>query len=727
MVGFQKLFHVRPADWLERIEPLLFALVAGTWTLLLAAYFFESQHWQLGNAVAWANPGAYEPSQRGRWTGLWSAPLDDVFIHFDFARSTARGYPFEWIAGSGYSSGGTSALYPLVLALGWLVGFQGLTLMHFAATLATVSVLAILLGFRCLFSELPRYTSYLLPFVFLGVGALDWTMWSGMEVALFLALWAGCLVCWDAIVGILAVRAEMPWRMLVGLGLALLLTVATRPEALGLTFVFAFDLARRIRRRFGTRAATVGLLTIVTLPCLVTLGFAIANRLLTGSFAAAGALVKLEINNPLLTPIEVLSEYWIHLKYQLLRVTGYHLGNNPVTGWLVWGLGLLALVPQATRRYAGLLWSSLVLWTLIVSFNGQVRWQNERYSMPALAWLLAAATLGWAWLVASALRGRGNNRSRWTKGGLALVTLALVTWGQIPRLQQQRWFFGRASRNIFDQQVQAGYVLRHAIRPTPHRVLVGDAGAIPYVSDLMGLDLIGLGGTNRLPFARASQWGEAAAIELVQRISPRERPDAMAIYPTWWERLPFWFTSGRLMDVPVRGNVICGGRTKVIYRTDWSSLDQAEQPILLRPGEVIVDRLDFADLLSEQAHDFIPRHRAMAFVEMKLLPDPKNPSRDLWDAGREVVPEQRYSFTVRGMKAGRPARLVMRVTPYRDLQLRFHLKSGRLLPLELHPRDGWSEVWLDLPAPDVSPNLELSITSSRLGIVLYHLWAVQAP
>src|SRR5438105_4470490 len=65
--------------------------------------------------------------------GEWSAPLDDVFIHFDYARATARGYPFQWSEGNGFSSGNTSLSYPFVLAFGYWVGFRGLLLMKWAA------------------------------------------------------------------------------------------------------------------------------------------------------------------------------------------------------------------------------------------------------------------------------------------------------------------------------------------------------------------------------------------------------------------------------------------------------------------------------------------------------------------------------------------------------------------------------------------------------------------
>src|SRR5258705_9900292 len=76
--------------------------------------------------------------------GFFPAPLDDVYIHFDFARSLAQGHPFEWIAGQGYSSGETSPLYAVVLALGWLVGFRGRALGVWAAIVAVLSVASLL-------------------------------------------------------------------------------------------------------------------------------------------------------------------------------------------------------------------------------------------------------------------------------------------------------------------------------------------------------------------------------------------------------------------------------------------------------------------------------------------------------------------------------------------------------------------------------------------------------
>ena len=180
-----------------RFEPILYLLFAGACTLFVACRFYASLKLQTLHAYAWARPDVYPMLAKERVLGTWSAPLDDVFIHFDFARETARGKPFQWSEGAGYSSGGTSLLYPFVLAVGYLLGFRKLDLMAWAAIVACVSVFSLLVAARRLCAGLPRAASYLLPPGVLCVGALDWSLFSGMEVALFLALWGGAVIAWD--------------------------------------------------------------------------------------------------------------------------------------------------------------------------------------------------------------------------------------------------------------------------------------------------------------------------------------------------------------------------------------------------------------------------------------------------------------------------------------------------------------------------------------------------
>lgn len=720
-----------PPSWrnstsrLLSLEALFYVFVTGLVTIYAARAFYQAQFWQLGQAVAWAIGDDFDGTKRATLPQIWSAPLDDVFIHFDFARSAARGFPFEWIDGNGYSSGGTSLLYPLVLALGLRLGFYGLSLMHFAAIVAATSTFGLLLGLRHTMKELPRPVSYLLPFFMLMVGALDWSLFSGMEVAFFLAMWvlglrAALYTMEIADAPHVALRGA-----LIALGTCSFVIAATRPEAITTIAVLAFAAALSVLKYRGKKAAIVTLLAGSVPGAVVVLGQALVNKWLTGDAAAAGALVKLEMNNPLLTTEQVIDAYWFHLKYQILRVTQYHFSTNGFSGFIIWAFAIIALFPKATRRYAIILWASLIGWVLTVALNGQVRWQNERYTMPAVAWLLAAAALGFGYCLTFSFSLRRRLPLRILVLVPAVTAMVVFLVYAAPRYVEQRWFFGRASRNIFDQHVQTGHLLRIGVKPTPHRVLVGDAGAMSYVSDLPGLDIIGLGGTFRLPFARASHWGVGASVELIQHLPTSQRPDLMAIYPGWWNSLPLWFTSEITARVPVRGNVICGGHTKVVYRSDFSSLDDAERPFGIKKEERVVDTLDFADVISERAHGYTLSARASGFVDMKKLPHPENPERDLFDAGRISYPGLVQSFRLKGLETGKKSRLLLRVAPVAPAKLKF-VSTGRILgEVSLTPSDVWREVSLELPQEAVTPNLPVELLTTEGGPTTFFLWLLE--
>ncbi len=53
-------------------------------------------------------------------------PLDDAYIHFQYAHQIAVGQPYVYNPGLPPTSGATSFLYPYILALGDLIGFRGL-------------------------------------------------------------------------------------------------------------------------------------------------------------------------------------------------------------------------------------------------------------------------------------------------------------------------------------------------------------------------------------------------------------------------------------------------------------------------------------------------------------------------------------------------------------------------------------------------------------------------
>src|SRR5262245_53778298 len=303
---------------LRRLDFWLYAGFAGVCTLAAARLFYGSMRAQLVTTGTGSS----------RMLAEWSAPLDDVFIHFDFARAISRGHPFEWSEGNGYSSGGTSLLYPFVLAIGYRLGFreQRLTsepsLMLWAALLACVFVFSFLLASRRLFSGLPRATTYLaIPFL-LGIGALDWTLFSGMEVAMFLAVWGGALIAWDDLTRPLSTASDAArprahessaMRGAWTLGIWGAVLVLVRPEAVTPVAAFSLGAFLCVAPALGqTRALWVGALSLLPALAVVVL-HSLANWVYTGDTAAAGALAKLEIYHPYLTLTDAFAAWRFHV------------------------------------------------------------------------------------------------------------------------------------------------------------------------------------------------------------------------------------------------------------------------------------------------------------------------------------------------------------------------------------------------------------------------------
>jgi hypothetical protein len=693
-------------------------MFAGFCTLVAASSFFDARTLHLGWADA-ARRSLDPNSALGRLpTVWWSAPLDDTFIHFDFARSFAKLRPFEWTLGGGYSSGATSWLYPPVLALGILLGAEGQALGQYTDVVACVTVFAFLWAGRSLFQPLPRYASYLFPPAILTSGVLGWTLWSGMETGLFLALWATCGIYFCGLRD--AETRDAFYRARRGLAWFGMLLVLTRPEALYCVGVFA--LIGVATRRYRDTHQLVYEILIILAPALgVTFLRALINLVLTGSFADAGALVKLETLNPFHESREIALRWLSHVGFQLSRITVYHTSDDAYWGFQIWLLAALGLVSKRTRVVSAMLWLTALGWILIVAQNEYVRYQNDRYTMPVVAWLLTSAALGVAGVLELSLPTKRTERNVPMAAAVVVLTASFVVH-QLPRIEQQKWLFGRACRNIAEQQIRVGQLIGNGHFGNVHRVLVGDAGAIPYFSGIPALDAIGLGGTHRLPFARAVRLGVGATVELIEHLEPSDRPDLLAIYPSWWELLPVWFGHTE-EEIRIRGNVICGAPNKVVYRADWHGLDDSGRPIINDPTRRLVDELDFADVLSETAHNYELSEKHAGYVVMKILPNPEKPHRDLFDAGRLVFWNTLTRFQLHGFTPKQPVELTFRVAPAERTRFRIQIDGRDLGHIEIPGGRDWQEPRFQIPARYVRNTMRIEIRPEGTENILYHLWA----
>lgn len=641
----------------------------------------------------------------------WPAPLDDVYIHFDFARSAAALRPFQWIAGNGYSSGATSLTYPLLLALAFWLGLGDLHIGAWAAGLACLALIDLARSLRRLLdrSRAPRWVAWAVPALLLSVPLLDWSWFSGMETAVLGAVVGRVLVLAQRAVDAPPTRRR-PAQLAFGLGAAVL--VATRPELVVVAGLLAVSVT------YGARSlTTLGSLARALGPTLAFLAVqAATNLLFTGEVSAAGAVRKLLWTNPYATRLNVAAEVVRNLVVLRSQAFDKALGGGAIA-WVLPALGALAWLDRRSRPLAIALTLGAVAALLLVSLNATAQYQNFRYASPSLILLLSGAALG---LGALARRGRLGQAA----AGFAVLALVL---GPRARWSPERAHFAEASSNIAEQQVAVGERLR-AMTPRPRRVFVGDAGAIPFVSRLPALDGLGLGGYHALPFARASVHGVPAVVELIERLEPSERPDLLAIYASWWPGLAGEF-GPRLDSVTLAHNVICGDREKVLYAADWSTLAPAGET---RPGAV--DALDVGDLVSEREHGYTMAAPDGGWVIGSKRLDARGDLR--FDAGRILPAGRAEAFTVRRDVERGAATLALRT----DDELRGRIRVERerprgtlveqvelaVLPPAATP-SGPRWVELRLPLSDVAGGDVVRVVAVVGAYRNFHAWLLRGP
>lgn len=634
--------------------------------------------------------------------GFFPAPLDDVFIHYDFARSLATGHGLSWVPGNGYSSGETAPLYALVLAVGWAVGFRGPWLGAWGALVALASMTWLVLATRRLLLPCRPWVAACAPLLVLACPLVDWALVSGMEVALHAAVLGSALVALDRATSDLSRRkgrTRESWQVRLGLlGGALVLL---RPESVVLTPLFATFAARAVGRRSAVAVALrVGLPAL-----LVVLAMAATNQLLTGDPRAAGAQLKLLSSNPYLGETDRARAYVEILVTFAVRVIGGELASVRALAWVLPVLGAGALAARPRRPVVATCLLGALGFVLLVSWNGNAPFHNFRYYAPALVLVLVAGALG-VGAIARAKHGR--------HASAALLALGLAACGA--RLPAQLDYFRRCVANVRDQQVEVGLRIA-AMTPPSARVLVGDAGAIPYVSGRGAVDALGLGGYRGLPFARAAVQGEASVVELLQRVPARERPTHLALYPNWFAATTSRF--GReIARVTIEDNVVCGGPTKVIYEADWRALDGGEDP----PGARVVDALDVADVVSEAEHGFVSPAPLGGWTVLDLLADDQGALR--FDGGRILPEGTRASFRVRASAPGRVGVVVR--TDAGAGEARLVTSRGEVTFTLDPPREGaWRLGRAELES--LAGDDVVAVVAARGVLRLHHVWIVASP
>ncbi len=471
-------------------------------------------------------------------------PLDDAWIHQDFARTLAQYGVFAFALGRS-GAGSTSPLWVLLLAPPQLLpgGAPLWLVIIWANTLGTVALFGLAWATSALAElwladvgeRLRSLGALTTGFAVITEWHLTWAALSGMETLLFVFLSV-----------LLLLGAGRAWKP-AWLGMLAALLTTTRPEGVLLALLIAAALALRLDARLALdlqrwRAVFVylGVYALGLVP-LLALNQLAAGQPLPSTFYAKGIYYALGTSE-----LTRLTSY-------ALGVLGF-LGSSPLVAL---GLPGAAYTLWLARRdwLRGTQWLALG-WVLALigsyAIHLPVIYQNGRYLMPVLPVLLALGVVG-------SLRFVSVSGFRLLPGVLLLLALAMA----VLSIVRGAGIYAANISYINDYQVETALWLR-SHTPSDALVATHDIGAIGYFSGRQVIDLGGLTQPELVPLLNDQQ----ALVAYLQRA----QVDYVVMFPDW-------FPPPRVLWAAVVQHEVhrthdpaiaaIGGSDLVTYQTGW--------------------------------------------------------------------------------------------------------------------------------------------------------------
>jgi hypothetical protein len=637
-------------------------------------------------------------------SGHPAVPLDDAFIHFQYAKRLASGHFFSYVEGEGYSSGATSLVWPLILAPFWLVGFRDLAIIWPAWFFGFVALGALAVETHRLALPLAgRSASIGAGAMVLSFGGYAWCAGSGMEVvplAWTLAFGLRKAIEWGEAPR--SERSEKRWRTLLAISFVAPLV---RPEGMLASAIVLLVLAAYP----GARSRATALLALAG-PAFVPL----LNWALTGHAASSTTVVKWLPGNP----------YYGHGDALVAAVRdnariffdtlldGHEWSAVYVpTGSRPYALAALVAIPAAGWFRGRGLRASLVLVMalaiLVPCTYLTFLWNRLRYLWPfAFAWFVGLACLAQTIADVFALA-----RPKWRiAGGVLSGLFAGALASRLGWTFDDLW--GSASA-IDRQQVALGRWAEATLEPDA-RIGVNDTGAIAYLSDRRTFDVVGLTTRGEARYWVAGAGSRFEHYENLARSSRERMPTHFIVYRHWMACDPV--LGDELHDETVTDQTILGGATMTVYRARYDLLGSGDRPTTTAEP---VDELDVADLESEAAHDYELGSTRDADDQV-ITYDAEH--RAIADGARLKRSFDRFVLRAR---PGHSLLLVARLMA--DVPTIVEARAGdRLLGSQVV--SAWNEITFPVPADVAADRMPVVIATRGGGLFgSAHYWLVPAP
>ena len=484
-------------------------------------------------------------------------PLDDTWIHLQFARNVAEGHGFSFNAGVP-SSGSTAPLWTLVLAVPLALGVGPvLSAKLLGVGLLVVAALAAA-ALTCRLSG-SAWAGLLCGVSVAITPRMAWAGLSGMEVPLYASLVTLAMLMYVRAID--AGSTAGGWAAVAGLaGWA-------RPETFVAGGLLACAWMAGPARAAGAWRLAAGWWRPPALFAAVTAGFFAFNlahggRPLPNTFYAkhygmgtAASLAEGRMWDALFDAMR----YPVNMLGDSIRWQASHDGllfGAALVGALALAGALGRAAPAGGRALLAVLVLSPVAKGLVAP-QPPLLVHDGRYVAHLLVLGLVVCACGVAALSRMA-------RPRWLVPAAAIAGLAQIGGATVGAL----YTYADEVRNINDLQVRTGRWLEAHTAPDA-RVATNDIGAIAFFSRRFILDTEGLVTPDAIWDKR--MWR-------IDRFLARSQPDVVVIFPAWYPYLAQ--RSLGMVEVAriAAPRVIAGGDALVIYRPPWS-----------RPGRLRAD------------------------------------------------------------------------------------------------------------------------------------------
>lgn len=514
--------------------------------------------------------------------GTFGFPLDDSWIHAQFARNLATGEGFSYNPGVPVS-GSTAPLWTLTAAVGYLV--TGDPVLSGKAIGVLFLGLIVALTYSLVRTLSADRREALFAAVMAGtLPRLLWAGLSGMEVTLAVALsLAGVLT--HVRYGTAEGRRQYLPTLLFGLA-----TLA-RPECAVLFVASVLDrmmTAMLIRwRDIAAKDWLLPLAVHLVLFFAIVSPFLIFSRTFGIGFLPNTAYAKALLwNRGLLAAIatgstaELLRSFSTNPFDYFMSFLHEALSNNPVL-FLFSGIGLLRLVlelPYAgdSRHRSFIIPLSILLFPvaigIVVPF-GTAAYQEGRYIAPVAPLMLIVGTVGiygaagYGARIFSRAKFLGRPARVVLERSLLWLLILLAVASQFRNIWYRAQVYGRAVSNIEEMQVSIGKWVDRNI-PEDAVLAVNDIGAITYFSHREVLDTVGLISPEVLDYRRPGERLQAATLRFLRA----RRPDYAVIFPKWYPEIAADRELAEpLHRVKLAENISSGSDEMVVYRMHWDA------------------------------------------------------------------------------------------------------------------------------------------------------------